>query len=64
MTDEESYLSSAPADNLVDVIVSGAPNQSPPEVGWHTVELLDAAYRSAADEGRRVQVSSLYEAES
>ena len=64
MTDEESYLSSAPADNLVDVIVGGAPNHSPPEVGWRTVELLDAAYRSAADEGRRVQVSSLYEAES
>ncbi|MCY3899243.1 MAG: Gfo/Idh/MocA family oxidoreductase [Caldilineaceae bacterium] len=64
MTDEESYLSSAPADNLVDVIVGGAPNQSPPEVGWHTVELLDAAYRSAADEGRRVHVSSLYESRS
>ena len=64
ITDEQSYLSSASADNLVDVIVHGAPNQSPPEVGWHTVELLDAAYRSAADEGRRVSVSSLYESAS
>ena len=64
MTEEQSYLSSAPANNLVDVIVRGAPNQSPAEVGWHTVELLDAAYRSAADEGRRVAVSSLYESAS
>ena len=60
VTEEQSYLSSAPANNLVDVIVRGAPNRSPAEVGWRTVELLDAAYRSAADGGRRVPVSSLY----
>ena len=36
------------------------PTMSPAEVRWHTVLLLDAAYRSAADEGRRVSVSSLY----
>ena len=48
VTEEQSYLSSAPANNLVDVIVRGAPNRSPAEVGWRTVELLDAAYRSAA----------------
>ena len=64
MTEEQSYLSSAPANNLVDVIVRGAPNRSPAEVGWRTVELLDAAYRSAADGGRRVPVSSLYGADS
>lgn len=60
LTPQESYPQSAPADNLVDVIVRGAPNRSPPEVGWRTVELLDAAYRSAADDGRRVAVSELY----
>ena len=63
VTEEQSYLSSAPANNLVDVIVRGAPNRSPAEVGWRTVELLDAAYRSAADGGRRVPVSSLYGAD-
>ncbi|MCY3903078.1 MAG: Gfo/Idh/MocA family oxidoreductase [Caldilineaceae bacterium] len=56
----QSYQASAPVDNLVDVIVRGAPNMSPPETGWRTVELLDAAYRSAADRGRRVSVGSLY----
>ena len=60
VTEEQSYRASAPADNLVEVIVRGAPNLSPPEIGWRTVELLDAAYRSAADGGRRMAVSSLY----
>ena len=64
VTEEQSYLSSSPADNLVDIIVRGAPNMSPAEIGWRTVELLDAAYRSAADGGRRVPVSSLYGADS
>jgi hypothetical protein len=43
------------------VICDGAPNASPPEPGLHTVELLDAAYRSAAQEGLPVDVASLYE---
>ena len=60
LAEGQSYPAAAPADNLVDVIVRGAPNMSPPETGWRTVELLDAAYRSAADGGRRVAVSSLY----
>ena len=73
VTEEQSYRASAPVNNLVEVIVRGAPNLSPPEIemgetklahglhlGWRTVELLDAAYRSAADGGRRVAVSSLY----
>lgn len=48
------------AHNLVDVIVGNAPNGSPSEVGWRAVELLDAAYRSAAQEGSFVEVQSLY----
>ena len=60
LAEGQSYPAAAPANNLVDVIVRGAPNMSPPETGWRTVELLDAAYRSAADGGGRVAVSSLY----
>ena len=60
LTAEQSYLSSAPADNLVGIITANAPNLSPPEIGWRTVELLDAAYRSAANAGRKVSISSLY----
>ena len=32
----------------------------PAEVGWHTVELFDAAYRLAAADGRGITVDSLY----
>lgn len=50
----------ATAHNLVDVIVGQAENGSPAEVGWRAVELLDAAYRSAAMDGRMVPVAELY----
>ena len=49
------------AHNLVDVITGDAPNGCPPEVGWRAVELLDAAYRSAAQNGEYVDVQSLYD---
>jgi predicted dehydrogenase len=55
------YPFHATATNLVDVINGKAANGSPGEIGWRTVELLDAAYRSAASEGRAVSVESLYE---
>jgi predicted dehydrogenase len=48
------------ARNLVDVIVGDAPNGCPPEVGWRAVELLDAAYKSAAQDGSFVDVQALY----
>jgi predicted dehydrogenase len=48
------------AHNLVDVIIGRAANGSPAEVGWRAVELLDAAYRSAAQEGSFVEVQALY----
>jgi predicted dehydrogenase len=48
------------AHNLVDVIVGRAANGCPPEIGWRAVELLDAAYRSAAQDGTFVEVPSLY----
>jgi predicted dehydrogenase len=53
-------LSYRTAHNLVDVIVGEAQNGCPPEVGWRAVELLDAAYRSAAQDGKFIEVSSLY----
>ena len=56
----EAYPLHATASNLVDVITGKATNGSPGEIGWHTVELLDAAYRSAAKNGQSVKVASLY----
>ena len=50
----------ATAHNLVDVITGDARNGSPAEVGWRAVELLDAAYRSAAQDGDFVRVDGLY----
>jgi predicted dehydrogenase len=44
--------------HLVDILLDGVPNQSPAEIGVRTVELLEAAYRSAA-EHRPVRVSEL-----
>ena len=58
---DEIYPMGATSGNLVDVITGDAPNGSPAEVGWRTVELLDAAYRSAGSGGHHVEVSSLYE---
>lgn len=51
----------ATASNLVDVISGKCRNGSPAEYGWWTVELLDAAYRSASSNGRSVSVESLYQ---
>ena len=42
-------------------ITGKSPNGSPAEIGWWTVELLDAAYRSASMDGQAVSVQSLYE---
>jgi predicted dehydrogenase len=50
----------ATTHNLVEVILGLAPNGSPAEVGWRTVELLDAAYRSAARDGQSVWIKDLY----
>ena len=49
------------AHNLVDIIVDNAANGSTSEVGWRAVELLEAAYRSAGQNGNFVEVASLYQ---
>ena len=54
------YPLQATASNLVDVIVGKASNGSPGKIAWRTVELLDAAYRSAGNDGQAVSVDSLY----
>ncbi len=46
--------------NFIDAVLGRAPNGSPGEVGWRTVELLDAAYRSAAGGGAGVDIAALY----
>jgi predicted dehydrogenase len=53
---DDRYPRFATARNLVDVVLGRAPNGSPGEVGLRTVELLDAAYRSAAQQGTPVAV--------
>lgn len=53
---EERYPHFATARNLVDVILGRDENRSPGEVGLRCVELIEAAYRSAAEDGQPVTV--------
>ena len=57
------YPRFAPVDNLVEVCLGRAVSGSSGEVGWRAVELIDAAYRSAALDGQGVWVADLYQAE-
>jgi len=54
------YPQYATAHNLVGVILGKAGNGCPAEIGWRAVELLDAAYRSAALDGQAVAIQELY----
>ncbi len=55
------YPAEVPAQQFVEIILDGGKNYLPGKtVGLYTVEVLDAAYRSAAQEGMPVKVSSLY----
>ncbi len=55
------YPAHAPVANLVDVMLNGGENMSPPDVGWRVVEVLEAAYKSAGQGGRIVEIESLYD---
>lgn len=57
---ERDYPRHAPAHNLIDIIVGTATNNCPGLVGLQTVELLDAAYRSAQQNGVAVLRDQLY----
>ena len=59
--ENELYPMRSTSTNLVDVITGKSVNGSPSEIGLRTVELLDAAYRSASMNGRVVDVDSLYQ---
>lgn len=52
----ESYPEYATSRNLVDMIRAGAETEAPGELGAITVDLLDAAYRSART-GQKVEVA-------
>jgi predicted dehydrogenase len=57
-----AYPGAEPSKRFIEIILDGADNYLPGDPnGWYTVELLDAAYRSAAQEGMPVQVASLYD---
>jgi predicted dehydrogenase len=56
-----AYPARTPSQRFVDLILDGAKNEFPGESnGLYTVELLDAAYRSAAQNGMPIPVASLY----
>ena len=57
---ENFYPLQAPAWNLADVITGKTSNGSSGEFAWRTIELLDAAYRSAAVNDPAICVDSLY----
>ena len=57
---EQMYPRDAPVNNLIEVILGQGTNGSSAEIGWRTVEFLEAAYRSAALDGQGVLVESLY----
>ena len=51
-----------PSQQFIEMILDGATNPLPgATVGLQVVELLDAAYRSAAQEGQPIEVASLYD---
>ena len=56
-----AYPGEVPSQRFVEMILDGGPNLFPGrDNGLYTVELLEAAYRSAVQEGMPVRVESLY----
>lgn len=51
----------AVTQNFINLILGREENGSPGEIGLRTVELLDAAYRSAAQNGHPIQIEDLYQ---
>lgn len=56
---DDIYPQTAPSSHLV-AIARGEESPVVIEAGWHAVELLDAAYRSAEAGGRPINVEELY----
>lgn len=59
LPESERYPMFDTGKNLVDVILGKAPNGSPGIVGERVVQMLDAAYRSAKQNGNIVAVADL-----
>jgi predicted dehydrogenase len=59
LPEADRYPRFAPSQNLVEVILGKGKNQSPADVGVRVVELLDAAYRSAAADGKPFRIADL-----
>jgi predicted dehydrogenase len=57
----DPYPSAAPSQNFVRICRGMDHNRSPAEAGWRAVELLHAAYQSAAAGGTPVDVKDLYQ---
>jgi predicted dehydrogenase len=59
---DPTYPGAVPSQRFVELLLDGAANMFPAHHdGLYTVELLEAAYRSAAQDGTPVTVASLYE---
>ncbi|MCC7361659.1 MAG: Gfo/Idh/MocA family oxidoreductase [Anaerolineales bacterium] len=56
---DDRYPKFATSANLVDVALGRAPNGSPGSIAQRVVELLDAAYRSTAQNGQPINVADL-----
>jgi predicted dehydrogenase len=56
---DDRYPRLATSANLIDVILSRGDNRSPALIGARVVELLEAAYRSAARDGQPIRVAEL-----
>lgn len=55
------YPGDVPTQRFIAMLLDGAPNEFPgKDNGLYTVELLEAAYQSAAADGMPVKVASLY----
>src|SRR5207248_1227969 len=57
----ELDIARAPINNLIGVTLGSEEPGFSNEIGWRAVELLDAAYRSAEQDGRSVAVAELYD---
>lgn len=56
------YPAHLPSQKLIEIIADGAKNYFPGNTnGLYTVELIDAAYRSAQQDGNPINVASLYD---
>lgn len=59
----EAGYAHGPINNFADVILGKAENLCSGVIGWRAVELLDAAYQSAARDGAAVALAELYQEE-